>query len=157
MKARIIAPPRSEQFQRAIGDYFVDVHIVRSARARLEDIEVELIAEVSGDDFIRRAYDCFSEVARERAGLKIGLGGGFLDFGEGPDQSLFRAQPADLKVVARARGLRAVKRVGGHANITQRIALNSELSFRNVCSPLKTDAAFFCPPFFCWTTAKKKN
>src|SRR5574341_873799 len=97
MKARIIAPPRSEQFQRAIGDYFVDVHIVRSARARLEDIEVELIAEVSGDDFIRRAYDCFSEVARER-------------------------------------GLRAVKRVGGHANITQRIALNSELSFRNVCS-----------------------
>jgi len=86
----------------------------------------------SGDELVGGAGDGFADLARDHAGLHVGLGGGLLDLGEARNQRRVYAQEADPEVVERPFGLNAVKRVGGHARFAQWIAFDAELLFGSV-------------------------
>src|SRR5262249_17642338 len=130
--ARIIAASGSEQFQSAVGQHFVDVHVVRRARAGLKSVELELIVEAPGDPFAGGRRMGFAAPPCEPAGLDVGVGGGLLDFGEGHGQRRIYSQSADPEIVERAFGLDAVKRIGGHTRFAQRITFHAEMLFGSV-------------------------
>ncbi len=74
------------QLERPIGDDLVDVHVRRRAGAALEDVELELIVELSVDDFLAGPVDAAEDVIAELLAIVIGAGGRALDHGQRLDQ-----------------------------------------------------------------------
>ena len=101
MQALVSAARVAQQFQRSVGDHFVEIHVVRSARASLEDIQLKLITPLSGAEFLGGADDRVGQFRFERAGRTIGFGGRLLDFGVGGNQRGMNAQIADAEIIQR--------------------------------------------------------
>ncbi|MBV6465853.1 MAG: hypothetical protein PGMFKBFP_01139 [Anaerolineales bacterium] len=92
----------------AVGDDFVDVHVVAGPRARLEGVHDELIVPPPGDDFVRGLDDGRGPLVVEQAEVAVDFGGRPFDRRHGPDEGAARPESADREVVHRALGLRAV-------------------------------------------------
>ena len=85
------------------------LHVVRRARARLEDIQLKLITPMSVDEFLGGADNRVGQFRFERAGRPIGFGGRLLDFGVGGNQRGMNAQIADAEIIQRPLRLHTVK------------------------------------------------
>jgi hypothetical protein len=124
--ATIAAPRLAQPFARAIREHLVRVHVVRGAGAGLVDIDHELIAQLAGEDLVRRRENRVGHVARQAPESGVGLGRGFLDEDGRGHEIRGRAQAADRKVFEGARGLHTVVRVVGDVQFSEGVALCAE-------------------------------
>ena len=107
----------TEQFEGAVGDHLVGVHVRRGAGAALDDVHDEFIVILAGDDLVARGGDRRRLLGIEQAQLLVGERGGLLDLGQGADQvRVNRDRDAgDVEILFRAQGMHAV--VGGGRNV----------------------------------------
>ena len=99
-------------FDGAIGDHLVDVHVGLRAAAGLPDAQRKMIVELAGDDFVGGAGDELGFFVRELAEVLIYQRGGLFEDAEGADELGRHGVFADVEVDERAGGLRAVVAVG---------------------------------------------
>jgi len=98
---------------------------VRCARARLVNVDDELIAERSGQHFIRGSNDRVGDALVEPTQAGVGNGGGLLDEDGGGDEVGVSAQTADPEILDGAGGLDAVVRLVRDAELAERITLGA--------------------------------
>ena len=103
---------------------------MRRAGPRLVGVHDELVAVLSGEDFVRRPHDRVGELGIEALGLPVRQRGGLLDVDNGVDERSQGRELGDGKVVAGALGLDAVQRVGRHRQLAQRITLDTGRAHR---------------------------
>src|SRR6266851_4123387 len=99
-------------FDGAIGDDLVDVHVGLRAAAGLPDAQREVLVEFSGDDFISGLDNELGFFGGELAEILIDERGGLLEDAEGANELGRHGVLADSEVDERAGGLRAVIAVG---------------------------------------------
>jgi hypothetical protein len=97
---------------------------VRRARAGLIDVDDELFAELSAQDFVGRRADGVGDLRRQPAKAGIRFRRRLFHQDGGDDEVGGCAQAADREVVDRALGLDPIVRVGGNRKLAERIALN---------------------------------
>src|SRR5437016_9593008 len=112
-------------FNGAVGDDFVDVHVGLRAAAGLPDAKREVVVELSGDDFIGGADDEAALFVRELAEVLVDERGGFLEDAEGADELRGHGVLADGEVDERAGGLRAVIAVGRDFDLAHGVGLDA--------------------------------
>src|SRR5690606_28020261 len=121
-----IAEGTASQYVRAIGDYFIDVHIRLSARARLPDHKGELIVELTREDLITHSNDALGLVEGEHAEFAIGESRSLLQYRETVDD--FERHAAGwiyTRVTAGALRLRASVFVGGYLYFAYRVGFDA--------------------------------
>ena len=99
-------------FDGAVGDDFVDVHVGLRAAAGLPDAQREMIVELAGNDFVGGLGDELGFFVGEFAEILIDEGGGFFEDAEGANQFGRHGVFADGEMDQGAGGLRAVVAVG---------------------------------------------
>ena len=97
---------------------------MRRARARLIDIDDELIAQTSGEDLVARSHDRARNFGIEATERGIGLRSSFLHQDGRRDEIGRRAEAADGEVFDGARSLDAVVRIHRHFQLAKRIAFS---------------------------------
>ena len=106
----------AHQFERAVGDDLVRVHVRRGAGAALEHVEAEFVVELAVHDLQAGAFHALEDLAAELAAVEVRASRGQLDHGERLDD--VRIQPelhaGDVEVLEGAGGLDAVVSVGGN-------------------------------------------
>ena len=112
-------------FDGAIGDDFVDVHVGLRAAAGLPDAQREMLVELSGDDFVGGLRDERGFVGGELAEVLVDERGGFFEDAEGADQLGRHGVLADGEMDERAGGLRAVVAVGGDVDLAHGVGLRA--------------------------------
>ena len=112
-------------FDGAIGDDFVDVHVGLRAAAGLPDAQREMIVELAGDDFVGGLRDERGFFGGELAEVLIDERGGFFEDAEGADQLGRHGVFADVEVDERAGGLRAVVAVGGDVDLAHGVGFGA--------------------------------
>jgi hypothetical protein len=124
MNEAILTAYPAHQLGGAVGQHLVRVHVVRGAGAGLIDVDDEVVAQRTAEDFVRRAGNRAADARVEAPERHVGLRRGLLDENRRGDEIGRRAQPADRKVLDRPRRLNAVVRLGGDGVLTQGIALH---------------------------------
>src|SRR5207244_9996289 len=119
MHATVGASRITEPLAGAVREYLVRVHVVRGAGARLIDIHHELIAQLAGEDFVRRRTDRVGQVVRQSAERGVGLRGGLFDEDGRRHEIRGRAQLADGEVFNGARRLNTVVRVFSDVQVSE--------------------------------------
>jgi hypothetical protein len=112
-------------FDSAIGDHLVDVHVGLGAAAGLVDVQRKVVVKLAGDDFVGRAGDERGFFVRELAQILIYERGGFFEDAEGTDQLGRHGVFADVEVDERAGGLCAVVAVGRDFNLAHRVGFGA--------------------------------
>ena len=99
----------AEQFEGAVGDYLVGVHVGGGSGAALDHVDDELFAEFSFAQLLAGAYDGIGDLRIEQPQLAVGPGGRLLDLGQGADQLREEVEPhaADVEILHCAHGLHA--------------------------------------------------
>jgi hypothetical protein len=120
-----MCPGLAQTFSRAIGQYFVGVHVVRRAGAGLIHVHHELIAELPGEDSSAAATIASPTARSRRPSARLASAAAFLISTVAHDQIGVRAQPADGEVLHGARGLDAVVRASRNGVLAERIALGT--------------------------------
>ncbi len=123
----------ANDFDRAVGDDFIGVHIARSAGAGLENIERELAIEFAFDNFaagLEQGIDVLGADgvfagAGELAEITVGDGGRVFDQAEGMDQLGGQRLAGDGEVFDGALGLSAVVSLGRDVDLAHRIVFNA--------------------------------
>src|SRR6266850_3588115 len=125
MNGLLAAQFAAGDFNGAIGDHFVDVHVGLCAAAGLPDAKREVLAELSGYDFIGGPDDKAALFVRKFAQVLVHEGGGFLEDAEGADQLGRHQVFADGEVGERAGGLCAVVAVNGDLDLAHGVRLGA--------------------------------
>src|SRR6266849_6117939 len=112
-------------FDGAIGDDFVDVHVGLRAAAGLPDAKREVLVEFSVDDFIRGLGNEGGFVGGELAEILIDERGGFFEDAEGANELGGHDILADGEVDERAGGLRAVVAVAWDVDLAHGVGLGA--------------------------------
>jgi hypothetical protein len=125
--------PMVHQFQRAIGNHFIGVHVGRRPRTALQDIEAELVVQLAVDQFLARPFHACQHRPIEDPAVSVGSSGRHLDHAERFNQVGIEAEldAGNVKIDKRARGLHAVVGVRGHSKITEQIVLDALSNFRH--------------------------
>ena len=114
MNGLFAAHDAAGDFDGAIGDDFVGVHVGLRAAAGLPDAQGEMGVEFAGDDFVGGLDDELGFFGGEFAEILIHHRGGFFQDAEGADEFGRHGVAPDIEVDERARRLRAVVAVIGH-------------------------------------------
>jgi hypothetical protein len=130
MDGPLAAHDPAGNFNGAIGDHLVDVHVGLRAAARLPDAQREMVVELSADDFVGGLDDEVALFRRESVELEIDERRGFFEDAESADQFGRHGVLADGKVDKRAGGLRAVVAVDGDLDFAHRVGLGASRSGR---------------------------
>lgn len=109
----VVAARAAENFDGAIGDDFVGVHVEGDAGAGLVDVDEELIVQFAGDDFVGGANDGVGDFCGDEFEFAIGEGGGFFDAADRFDEQRVGAIAADGIIFDGALRLNAVVGFGG--------------------------------------------
>jgi hypothetical protein len=64
---RVLTPCAAKNFRGAVGENLIGVHVVRGARARLVDVDDNLIAQRAGADLVACLNDCVGDAFVEAA------------------------------------------------------------------------------------------
>ena len=124
--AVIVVPTRmAEQFERAIGDDLVGVHVGRRARTALDHVDEKVLVMPAVLHLARGANDGISDRGFEQAEVAIGEGRRLLHLGERDDErgKLPQRDAGDGEVLERAQRLDAVERCRGHVAVAQQVVL----------------------------------
>ena len=116
-------------FDGAVGDHFVHVHVGLGAAAGLPDAQGELVVEFAGDDFVGRLHDESRYVRGKLAQILIHQGAGFLERAKGADQLRRHGVASDVEVQQRTLGLRAPVDVRGDFDLSHAVGLDAGLYF----------------------------
>src|SRR5260370_39651575 len=115
-------------FDGAIGNHFVDVHVGLRAAAAFPDPKREVLVELSGDDFISGQRDQRGFFHRKLAETLVHERTGFFEDAEGANQFGRHGVLADGEVDERAGGLGAVVAGGGGADPAPGVRLSDDQS-----------------------------
>ncbi|MNU66989.1 hypothetical protein D3C71_563160 [compost metagenome] len=109
VKAGIIAFFVAKQFQRAVGDDLIGIHVGRGAGSALNFIHHELLTQRAGADFAAGLGDGFHSFGVEQAELVICACRSLLHIGQSPDEIgvVANGHPGDLEVFHSARRVHA--------------------------------------------------
>src|SRR6185503_7682709 len=88
----------ARQFDGAVGDDLVDVHVGLGAAAGLPDTQRELVVEFSGDDFIGGLNDKSGFVGGKLAQVLVDQRAGLFQGSKGADQLRRHGVAADVEV-----------------------------------------------------------
>ena len=124
---RVVAARPAEDFGGAIGEHLVGVHVVRGARARLVDVDHELVAQSSPANLVGRSNDSGRHAFIKPSERLVGFGSRPFNEHRRDNEIGGCPQVTDAEIVDGSRGLDAVVRVGGDLVFTERIALGSKL------------------------------
>ncbi len=125
MNVLVLAARAAQQLRGAVGDDLVAVHVEADARARLEYIDGEVLVPLAFLNFFRRFDNRLRRLLVDEPQLAIGQRRRFFHHRDGADQRAMSAQPADRKVLDRARRLNAVVNVAGNFLVSERIFLDA--------------------------------
>jgi hypothetical protein len=103
----IVAAGLAEELERAVREYLVDVHVERRTRARLEDVDHELIVVRPVGDLAGRGLDRGPQARIEHAQVDVGPDAGELHEPVGPNEMTRGPKPAHREVLAGAQRLDA--------------------------------------------------
>ena len=117
------------QFDGAVADDLVGVHVRLGARAGLEDDQRELGVELAGNDLVSSLDDEVCHVARELTELLVGQGGGFLQSAQGTNHVAppHEGVATDLEVVEGTLGLGSPVVVCRHVNGAHAVFFSTHL------------------------------
>ena len=115
----------AENFIRAIGDDFVDVHIGLCAASRLIDDERKVILQFSADDLVGCLLNRDGSFFIQRAKRKICLRGGFFEDTEGMDDLFGHSLRSNLKIFVAALRLRAPVAVSRYADFAHGVVFDT--------------------------------
>jgi hypothetical protein len=96
------------QLERAVGDYFVGVHVGRSAGAGLKNIHDEFLVVLAVHDFLRGPMDHVGGFFVQQTEVAVRRSGGVLDQRQRADKSRWKADAANGEIFHRALRLGAV-------------------------------------------------
>ena len=85
MQPGVLAAAVSEDFERAVGDHLVDVHVGRRARTSLDDVYHELVGQAPGGNLVAGLDNRARLGGRQQAEIAIGMRRSFLDERIGAD------------------------------------------------------------------------
>ncbi|OQA53170.1 MAG: hypothetical protein BWY44_00307 [Candidatus Omnitrophica bacterium ADurb.Bin292] len=121
MKKPVIAFFLSENFERAIGNDFVHVHVRGDPRPGLKDIGDKFLSEFSRDDLVAGPDDGPSLPRVKPPERHVRLGARLFDRREGPDKIAVEPLPRNRKVLNRANGFDTVISRRGDGLAPQRV------------------------------------
>ncbi len=106
-------------------DDLVGVHVGRGPGAGLEHVDGEVLVPLSPGDLGRGLLDGLGDLLVDHTELRVHLGGGTLDVGEGLDVGAFETLTRDGEVLDGALGLRAPLGGGGDADLAHGVVLDA--------------------------------
>ena len=121
----IVALCAAENFDGAVGDNLVGVHVHAGACAALNGINEKLIVKIAFDDLVAGLTDCLSDWKRNLTVVCVQHCSGFLDLRDGNDHFVIHAAAADGKVLNGSQGLNAVVCILGHAHRAHQVMFNA--------------------------------
>ena len=123
----------ARQFDGAVGDDLVDVHVGLRAAAGLPDAQRELVVEFAGDDFVGGLHDQLGFVGGKLAEVLVHQRASLLQDAESADQLRRHGVAADVEVQQRALRLRAPVDVGRDVDLSHAVGFGARLRFCGRC------------------------
>jgi len=119
----------AEQFERAVGDDLIGVHVGGSAGAALNHVDDELVVKLAGADFAASAHDCIELVFAQQAQFVIGKSRCFLDEGQASDEMRIAADRCSrhLEILHGSCRVHPPINLGGNILLAQQVILASRL------------------------------
>lgn len=117
----------AEDFVGAVGENFVDVHVITCAGASLENIERKICVKFPGDKFFCGSGDSVFLFFCDDAKFAVCLSGGKFYDGECSFEEFSGFELADLKVFGGADGKSSEVRIFWHRNFAHGILFLAEL------------------------------
>ena len=119
------------EFQGAVGDDLVGVHVHRGAGAALHHIYRELVPQFTGHNFLAGRHNGIGNFGVQHAQLRVGGRRGHFYIGHGNDVLRIVAHPrvGNFIVVKSPLGLYAVISVDGNLKFADKVALDPEFGF----------------------------
>src|SRR5436305_4506479 len=114
-------------FDGAVRNDFVHVHVRLRTAARLPDAQRKLVIQLARDDFIRRLNDQLGFVGWEFAEILIHKSAGLFQGAEGADEFGRHSVAADVEVQQRSLGLRSPVNVRGDFDFPHAVGFNAGL------------------------------
>ena len=105
---RVVALFAAQDFNCAVGDYLVCVHVQGCAGTALDGVYDKLAVKLAGDDFVAGFYDGIGTLFIQFSHLKISDGSCLLDLGYAVDHFLVHLQAGNVKVLVGPKRLYAV-------------------------------------------------
>ena len=115
----------SEEFERAVGDHLVDVHIGRGSGPSLKGVGDEFAGELARFDLFAGGTDGGGLLRVEIAELGVGGGARFFDGGEGADELRRDRAAGERKVLRGAPGVDSVITVFGNRQAPEHVVFDS--------------------------------
>ncbi|MCY1306059.1 hypothetical protein D9M70_558930 [compost metagenome] len=123
----------AEQFDRAVRNHLVGIHVRLGARTGLPDDEREMVVELAVDHFLRCLDDGIGYGGIQTAERLVGAGGCLLDDAERPDDRGRLLFPTDLEIAERALGLGSPIAVACHFDGAERVCFRARRCHRDTC------------------------
>ena len=117
-------------FDGAIGNDFIDVHVGLCAASRLPDHQREVFVKLSGNDFVAGSYDEIMFCLAQESQFIVRVCGGFLDDGQSANELWWKTMPANFEVFQGPLSLCPPVFVHGNLNGANAVGFRSE--FRRV-------------------------
>ena len=117
----------ARNFDGAVGDDLVDVHVGLRAAAGLPDAQRKLVVQLAGDDFVRRLHDELGFVGRKLAQILIHQRARFLENAEGADQFRRHGVASNVEMQQRALRLRAPVNIGRDFDLSHAVGFDASL------------------------------
>src|SRR6056297_2429582 len=115
----------AEDFDRAVGDHLVGVHVRLGAAACLPNHQREVVVELAFDHFACGGDDGIGQLRVKRAAFLVGLRAGFLDHAERSHDGDGLGFPADREIHDRALRLCAPVLVGGNLERAEAVGFSA--------------------------------
>ncbi len=112
-------------FDGAVGDDLVHIHVGLGAAAGLPDAQRELIVELAGDHFVGGLHDQLCFVCGKFAEILIHQRAGFLENAEGANQLRRHGVAADVEMQQRALRLRAPVDIRRNFDLSHAVGFNA--------------------------------
>src|SRR5210317_397701 len=98
-----------KQLTGAVGDDLVSVHVGTGSGAGLEDVEREMIVQVTNNNLFRRIHNGERYALVDQAKLAIDLRCMFLDHAKGTQESAGKDDPGNREIISGASRLSAIE------------------------------------------------
>ena len=121
----VIAFFAAQNFDCAVSDNLIGVHVQAGAGAALDGVDDELVMELAVDDFVAGGDDGVGDLGIQSAGMLVGHGRSLLDLSQADDQQLMHGMAGDGEVLMAAQGLDAIVSVNRHFQGTDGIGFDS--------------------------------
>ena len=118
------------EFDGAVGDDFVGVHVGLRPASGLPHSEREVVVEVAVNDVLRCCDDEVAHFGVELLEGHVGLGGGLLENTESTNHAQRHGVVTDVEIEQRSGGLATVVAVGGDLKFTHGVRLDADFAFR---------------------------